>query len=110
MSATAAPTSAATLSASGGAAGGLLAPGTYLLEITEANGIGETAARPECSSFKFTQQANPSHTAAGAGSGSSESLQAGSYKASYTYVDAVSGGPPRAPARGPRSRSARTTC
>lgn len=69
---------------------GALAPGAYLLNITQTNGIGETTAPTanESASFAVTSQSNPSNAATGAGSGSSGSLPAGAYFASYAYVDA----------------------
>ena len=65
---------------------GALAPGVYYAKATELNGIGETTATSESSTFTVTSQTNPStaNTSAGSGSGT---LPAGAYFACYTYVD-----------------------
>jgi hypothetical protein len=90
QAATSNPTAAGTI-ATGTTYGGLLPPGAYLLNFTETNGFGETLPSTESASFTLTRQTNPSNTATGAGAGTTGSLPAGVYRASYTYVDAVTG-------------------
>ncbi len=90
-----APTVAPPTSATaGGAAGGAIAPGTYYVEVTETNGIGETTASPESTIMTVSRQANPTvaATAAATGGGATGGLlAAGTYYVYYTWVDTVSG-------------------
>jgi hypothetical protein len=92
--ATSAPLTAATINTTaGGAYGGGLAVGTYYLNVTETNGIGETTAGPESAAFTTTAQSNPSVTATvSVGSATTGALAAGGYFTSYTFVDAANGG------------------
>ncbi len=85
---TAAPTVAATLSANaGGTVGGLLPAGTYYVNFTETNGIGETTVSAESGPVTVAVQAAPTGTPTVVVSGSGGTLSAGVYYGKFTYVD-----------------------
>jgi hypothetical protein len=82
------PTTGATVSANaGGAAGGLLAAGTYYINFTESNGYGETLPSAESGPVTVAVQAAPTGTPTVAVAGSGGTLPVGSYKGKFTYVD-----------------------
>ena len=66
---------------------GALAPGVYYTNFTESNGIGETLASAESSTFTVTSQSVPTAQATGVGSSSGSTLPAGAYYAAYSWVD-----------------------
>ena len=82
------PTVAATLSATGGGTvGGLLAPGVYYVNFTESDGVGETTLSAEAGPVTVAAQAAPTGTPTVVVSGTGGTLQTGVYRGKFTYVD-----------------------
>jgi hypothetical protein len=88
MAAESNPTTAATLSATGGGTvGGLLGPGVYYVNFTESNGYGETTVSAESGPVTIAAQAAPSGAPTVVVSGTGGTLAAGIYRGKFTYID-----------------------